>query len=384
MISELEIMAEYSKSASSKSTSSFSKRKHPSTIREELEPCIKHCKIYCEVCGENNLNPFRNPLKRQISANDLDRGGRGNRGPGKLRKTLSVTGHHATNAKISHRMDNEVLFQIIEFLLEDDPQVKATIAWDMLSSESKDEYIKDFLKRQLGKIVINRYPDGNDNSLYLPQEVKFASSRENENFREVVEQLCNRVEELQLIQEKSGFQGTKTLIERPKNQCKRSLRETRFGAPSTADLLNPEEPMTDGNSGLEHLRLWSDFKSINLKVEELTDQIQRLKEYLPPKGSMGNEGSSTDVLLRPKPHTAVQQKLGSNKNSNYYRSFYVQVEDSPRKDGTRSNHNLISYITSKSRQFIRRLRRRRRIHPPLGMYRSPHPNITPNRSINPL
>ena len=120
------MMPEYSRSTSLKSSNSFSKRKHPSTIREELEPCIKHCRIYCEECSENNPNPFKNPLKRQISANDFDRCSESNREPGKFRKTLSETSRRTIDAKFPQQMDNEILFQIMEFLLEEDPQVKAT------------------------------------------------------------------------------------------------------------------------------------------------------------------------------------------------------------------------------------------------------------------
>ena len=378
-VSDLEMMPQYSRSGSLKSSSSFSKRKHPSTIREELEPCIKHCRIYCGECSENNPNPFKNSLKRQISANDFDRCSEGNREPGKFRKTLSETSRHTIDAKFPQQMDNEVLFQIMEFLLEEDPQVKATTAWDMLPRESKDEYIRDFLKRQIGKVVANGDPNGNDNFSHPPQRVKFGSSRENESLRQLVEKLCTRVEEFRLAQEKSRSESTDAPIARSEDRFSRFLRENRFWTPSMANLLNPEEPMTDSNSGLEQLRLWREYKSINLKVEELTDLVQRLNACLPPTKTVGDKDCSTEALPRLKSHTAVQQKLDP-----HHRSVYLQVEDSSRKDGARSNHNLIGYITSKSRQLIRRLRRKRRTRPPLGLYRSPHPNIAPNRPINSL
>ena len=374
------MMPQYSRSSSLKSSNSFSKRKHPSTIREELEPYIKHCRIYCDECSENNLNPFKNPLKRQISANDFDRCSEGNREPGKFRKTLSETSRHTIDAKFPQQMDNEILFQIMEFLLEEDPQVKATTAWDMLPRESRDEYIRDFLKRQMGNFVANGDPDGNDNFLHPPQRVKFGSSRENESLRDAVEKLCTRVDELRLAQEKSRPESTEAPMARSEDRFRRSQRENRSWTPSMANLLNPEEPMTDSNSGLEQLRLWREYKSINLKVEELTDLVQRLNAYLPPTKT----DSSTEVLPRSKSHTAVQQKSDTSKNSHHYRSVYLQVEDSSRKDGARSNHNLISYITSKSRQLIRRLRGKRRTRSTLGLYRSPHPNIAPNRPINSL
>ena len=114
------------------------------------------------------------------------------------------------------------------------------------------------------------------------------------------------MDELRLAQEKSRPESTEAPMARSEDRFRRSQRENRSWTPSMANLLNPEEPMTDSNSGLEQLRLWREYKSINLKVEELTDLVQRLNAYLPPTKT----DSSTEVLPRSKSHTAVQQKVG--------------------------------------------------------------------------